>query len=194
MKWMRWIRAGLLAFLGISLSACAANGGLGRPSADPTPYPPPGLAHQVSSSAVELFWNCAHPQSDTLRLEGIAFNPWYATEIRFLEFDLVGIDAHGATVSETSGAAQQLQFGTMRSTPFELTLRTTGSEVRFDLFYQYQFHEPGDGGGDGNRMGERRPAGVPPVRLVSSSALLLAQANIRFLARDVCSDTQHRAR
>jgi len=38
----------------------------------------------------------------------------------------------------------------MGSTPFQLALRPTGRETRFDLFYQYQYQEPGDSG-DGQR-------------------------------------------
>lgn len=76
-------------------------------------------------------WNCSRPESNVLRLDGVAQNPW------------------------------------------------SSQEVRFDLYYQYRFQDV--------EM-EVLLAG-PPVR----GPRLLAQVN-RFLARDVCSDTQHRAR
>lgn len=191
MRWMRLIRAGFLVLLVIGLAACATEGEPWLPTAEPTPYPPLGFAHQASSLAVELFWNCTHPAPGTLLLEGTAFNLWSGSEISFLEFDLVGVDSHGYTVSQTSGAARDLIFGMMRSTPFQLALPTTGSETRFDLFYQYRFQEPADTGGGGKAS---LPAGAPPVRLVSSEPFLLAQATKPFMVWNVCSETMHRAR
>lgn len=187
-------RAGVLVLLGVGLAACAAEGGLAlRTIAPPTPYPPPGFAHKASSPAVELFWNCTRPAPDTLLLEGLAFNPWSGADIRFLEFDLVGVDARGSTVTEASAAARDLILGMMGSTPFQLALRPTGRETRFDLFYQYQFQEPGDSGSASQNAA--LPRGAPPVRLVASTPFLLAQAPpIRFLVWDVCSETMHRAR
>ena len=193
MKWICLNRAGLLGLLVISLSACAANGGLALQTTPPTPYPPPGFAHEVSSPAVRLFWNCTRPTPDTLALEGLAFNPWSGSEIRFLQFELAGVDSREATVSEVSGPAQSLIFGMRRSTPFQLALPTRGSEIRFDPFYQYQYQEPGEGGGDGGHR-SRLPEGVPSVRLVSSTPLLPGPATQRFMVRDACSETMHRAR
>ena len=193
MKGICLTRAGLLVLLGVSLAACAAEGGRALRTTPPTPYPPPGFAHKVSSPAVELFWNCTRPAPDTLLLEGLAFNPWSGADIRFLEFDLVGVDARGSTVTEASAAARDLILGMMGSTPFQLALRPTGREARFDLFYQYQFQEPGDSGSASQNAA--LPSGAPPVRLVSSTPFLLAQAPpIRFMVWDVCSETMHRAR
>lgn len=194
MKGIGWNRAGFLALLGISLAACAANVARGGPTGDFTPYPPPGFAHEVSSAAVELFWNCARPQPDTLVLDGLAFNPWSAAEIRALEFALVGVDARGATVAEIAGEPQSRLLGTMRSTPFRLELRTTGGEARFDLFYRYWYTEPGEGDGH-EPQHSKLQGGGPPVQLVSSGPILLAQAANRYLmVYDACSDMQHRAR
>ncbi len=192
MKWICLNRAGLLVLLVISLAACTPEGGVRLPSAEPTAYPPPGFAHEVSSPAVELFWNCTRPVPGTLSLEGMAFNPWSGSEIRFLDFDLVGVDSRGSTVSEVSGPAQSLIFGMMRSTPFQLALPTTGSEIRFDLFYQYQYQEPGEGGDGDHRS--RLPGGAPSLRLVSSTPLLPGPATQRFMVRDACSETMHRVR
>jgi hypothetical protein len=96
-------------------------------------------------------------------------------------------------VTEASAAARDLILGMMGSTPFQLALRPTGREARFDLFYQYQFQEPGDSGSASQNAA--LPSGAPPVRLVSSTPFLLAQAPpIRFMVWDVCSETMHRAR
>ncbi len=114
-----------------------------------------------------------------LRLDGVAQSPWAAQPIRFLEFDLVGVDGQDRTVSETKGAARDIEIYTNQTSPFQLDLRQAGSEARFDLYYEYRFHIEGM---------EALLAG-PPVRVPR----LIAQAN-RFLARDVCSETQHRVR
>jgi len=190
-----WLnRAGLLVLLGVSLAACAEEGGLALRTTSPTtPYPPPGFAHEASSPAVQLFWNCTRPAPDTLLLDGVAFNPWSGADIRFLEFNLVGVDSRGYTVTEAKAAARDLILGMMGSTPFQLALRPTGSETRFDLFYQYEFQEPGDTGSASQNAA--LPTGAPPVRLVSSAPFLLAQAPpIRFMVWNVCSETMHRAR
>jgi len=169
---------GLVVLLGVGLSACATDGTLGLPAPEPKPYPPPGYVHRVASSHVELYWNCTHPEPGILRLEGVAVNPWNSQDIRFLEFDLVGVDARERTAADAQGQARDFLLGTNQSTPFQLDLRTTGAEVRFDLFYQYRFQE------NGGRFLAASSAAAPR---------LLAQTQ-RFMARDVCSETQHRIR
>ena len=195
MKRMPWHLVGPLAWVGMSLVACAANGGRGGLFGDFTPYPPPGFAHESASDLVELFWNCTRPQPETLLLDGLAFSTWTAQDIRDLEFSLVGVDARGTTVAEASGAPQSLVLETMRSTPFQLSLRLTGSEARFDLFYQYWDSGGPSGNSSGSEPRSKLHGGGPPVQLVSSGPILLAQvANTSIMVHDVCSDTQHRAR
>ncbi len=146
----------------------------------PAPYPPPGFAHRVASSHVELYWNCARPELNALTVEGVAINPWSPQEVRFLEFELVGVDTRDHAISHVRAEAPDFLLRTNQQTPFRLDLRPAGAEVRFDLFYQYRFDE-----GDGNRLFARAGSG---------GTFLLAQATKRFMARDVCSDSQHRAR
>ncbi len=170
---------GLLALLAVGLSACSANGTLQLPAAA-TPYPPPGYTHRVGNAQVDLYWRCTHPQPGLLRLDGLAFNPWGDQPVRFLEFELVGVDSGEHAVSATRAEARDFQLFTGQSTPFVLDLKTTGSEARFDLYYQYRFQE-----GDHLR---------PIARLVSNRPFLLAQQTMRFMVRDACSETQHRVR
>ena len=194
MNGISWRCAGLVVILGFSLTACAIPATQGQPAGDSNPYPPPGFAHQVSSSAVELFWNCTRPQPDTLVLEGLAFNPRTASYIRRLEFALVGVDARGATLGETTGEPQSPLLGTMHSTPFQLAVKTTGSEARFDLFYRFYYTEPGEGDGH-EPTHSLLPGGGAPVRLAASGPILLAQMpNNYLMVRDACSETQHRMR
>ncbi|HWU36403.1 MAG TPA: hypothetical protein VN203_02085 [Candidatus Acidoferrum sp.] len=181
---VRWVGTGLIAGLALAIAACATSGGEAGAF---IPYPPPGYAHRIGTSAVELFWNCARPEANILVLEGLVFNPRSAQNVRDLEFSLVGVDSLGVTLSEASGAAQSLLVGTMQATKFELTLRLAGSETRFDLFYRYHYNEPGD-------EFAVLHGGHPPVLLVASPTLMVQSANNYYMVRDACSDTQHRAR
>ncbi|HYL80389.1 MAG TPA: hypothetical protein VEU07_06220, partial [Candidatus Acidoferrum sp.] len=138
------------------------------------------FAHRAASNHVVLYWNCARPTPEVLRVEGIAQNPGEAQEVRSLQFELVGVDARERDVSEVEGEARDLGIKTNQISPFLLDLRTKGDETRFDLYYDYQFSE-------GDLMGVLL-AGPPMV--LSRHA---PQGN-RFLVRDVCSETQHRAR
>ena len=194
---VRWRHVGLLVFLGMGLCSCTAPvGGWSGPYGDFTPYPPPGFAHEVASNAVQLFWNCTRPQPDTLVLEGLAFNPWSASEVRDLEFRLVGVDARGWSLTEAKGEAQYRLLGSMRSTPFQVVLRTSGDEARFDLFYRYYYREPSDtDGGSSGPPHSRLPAGEGPVLLASAGPVLLAQAtNTYLMVWNACAETMHRAR
>jgi hypothetical protein len=144
-----------------------------------TPYPPPGYSHTVQSSHVALYWNCARLDSGILEVRGVAFNPWASQPVRDLEVELVGVDARDRTLSAARTDAPDSQLFTNKSTPFQVNLRTTGAESRFDLYYRYKFQ---DGGGE---------------RLLASLAwdgpILLAQQK-QFRVRDACSDSQHRTR
>lgn len=177
MKGMRQIRVGLLILLGIGVVACAADGTL-KQSAMTAPYPPPGYAHTVSAH-VALYWNCSTPESGRLQVEGVAVNPWSDQPIKLLQFDLVGVDGRDRVVSEAKADARDIQIFTNQSSPFGLDLKTGGSEVRYDLFYQYRFQE-----GDHGAWMAR----------VSTGPFLLAQQTNRFMVRDACSETQHRVR
>jgi hypothetical protein len=142
------------------------------------------FAHRVATSEVVLVWNCLQPEPGLLRMVGEAQNPWQAQPIQYLEFDLVGVDAQERTTAQATGAARDLQIRTNQISPFELTLKTAGTEVRFDLYYNYRFHDNTDFGATPGVL-----VAGPPM----ASPRLLAQTQT-FLARDVCSPTQHLAR
>ena len=178
MRRMRASRIALLILAAVGLWACAADGTLQLPAAATTPYPPPGYAHQVRSSHVILYWNCTRPEPGVQRVEGLAFNPWTDQPVRFLAFDLVGVDSHERTVSQVEGEARDILLDTNQNTPFRLDLRTSGTEIRFDLFYRYRFQDTGRSFIAGQAVG------VPH---------LLAQTQ-QFMVRDACSEMQHRAR
>ncbi len=114
-----------------------------------------------------------------MRLEGTARNPWYSQDVRFLEFDLFGVDRDDRTVSSAHATAPNFMLGTNQITRFAVALRVTGREARYDLVYRYRFSE--------FEEMDARLAG-PPMRP------RLAQSTIQFIVRDACSDTQHLAR
>ena len=167
------LRGMLPGLLALALGACAS------PAAQPAPYPPDAYAHRVASSHVVLYWNCHRPDPGILRVEGVAQNPWSSQEVRFLEIELVGVDSRERTVSHAKGAAQDILIHTNQFSPFRMELRPAGSEVRFDLYYEYRFQDV--------EMEARL------ARPLVGAPRLLAQTQ-RFLARDACSETQHRAR
>jgi hypothetical protein len=85
---------------------------------------------------VVLDWNCTRPESGQVRLEGLAYSPYFS-DVRVLAIRLVGVDGRDRAVSEVWGELRDPVLGLSRPFPFQLTLRTTGTEVRFDLYYGY---------------------------------------------------------
>ncbi len=176
----RSTRLALVCALGAALTACAMDqspGGLATPA---TPYPPPGYTHTVQSSHVALYWNCTRPDAGSVQVSGLAFNPWSGQPIRFLELELVGVSSGERTASEVGTKAPDIELLTNQSTPFQLTLRTTGAETRFDLYYRYIFQDDRD---------DRRQAS-----LAWDGPALFAQPQKQFRVRDACSETLHRVR
>jgi len=131
---------------------------------------------------VELYWNCVRPESAIVEIHGIAFNPWQSQPVRELEVEIVGVDGRERTLSAAHTYAPVAQLFTNQSTPFQVSLRTTGKESRFDLYYRYRFQDDGD-----DRL---------RASLAWDGPVLLAQQGMlqQNLVRDACSDSQHRAR
>ena len=151
-------RMALLAFLSFSVGACASHAGpAGSGDSNLAVYPPTGMVHRVGSPAIELFWNCSRPGSDRVRVDGWAFNRWFAGEVQDLRFELVGVDGAGKTVSGVLASAAPASVGIMRSVSFELEVQTRGSEARFDLYYEYRFQESGDDTFDSSRILDSPP-------------------------------------
>ena len=174
-----FLRAVTSGVLLLSLAGCASL----EPSGEgkvPQVFAPDSFTHRVATSEVALYWNCTRAEPGVLRMQGAAQNLGSMQEIRSLEFDLVGIGPQDRVVSGVKGEARDTAIRTRGVSPFRLDVRTAGSETRFDLYYQYHYSE-----GEQNDVLLAGPPMVPPR--------LLAQAN-RFLARDVCSESQHRRR
>ncbi|HTU00498.1 MAG TPA: hypothetical protein VMG58_01730, partial [Candidatus Sulfotelmatobacter sp.] len=95
-------------------------------------------------------------------------------EVRFLELELVGVNDRDRTVSEARAAVPAIVLRANDVSPFRLELRPAGTEVRYDLYYQYQAKDSG-------RFSALDPAAVQ----------LLAQQNQRFMARNACGAHRH---
>lgn len=173
-------RLALVCAVGTALSACTADQSLRGPAGGGNPYPPPGYTHTVQSSHVALYWTCARPDAGSVQVNGLAFNPWSGQPVRYLELELVGVSSGERTVSEVGTKAPDIEILPNQSTPFRLTLRTTGAETRFDLYYRYQFQEDRD---------DRRQAS-----LAWDGPVLFAEPQRQFRVRDACSETLHRVR
>lgn len=150
----------LLLLVVLALPACTSQGPDRPLAAEPPIYPQAVFAHRVSSPEVDIYWNCTGPESGFLRVNGVGQSTG-GREVRFLEIKLEGVDAKDRSVSKAATAVPDIVLHTNQISPFQLELRTVGTEVRFDLFYQYT-------------LGMR-----------------LSKQDI-FMARDVCSETQHR--
>jgi len=171
---------GFVSILAGVLAACAVTdmpqgGGTGRTLET--------FAHRVATSEMVLLWNCLQPEPGHLRVEGVAQNPWQAQPIQYLEFELVGVDAQERQTAQVAGAARDLQIRTNQRSPLELTLKTAGTEVRFDLYHNYRFHDNVDFGATRGVL-----VAGPPM----ASPRLFAQTQT-FLVRDACGLAQHLA-
>ena len=171
----------LLFLLGIMLAACASEEPPAAVMLGNTQWPPTEYKHTVSTGAVRQYWNCARPEPGVMRLDGVAVNLWSGQPIRFLEWELVGTDKDGRTVSSVKVASKAIQLMTNQYTKFQIDLRTIGNEVRFDLHYNYRYNE-----GEGGRGLEASLDWDGPV--------LFAQQSRRFFVLDACSDMQHLVR
>jgi hypothetical protein len=163
----------LLVGVAMGVTACVAVNTPG------TGAPPEVFMHRTANSEVVLLWNCLQPASGGLRVEGVAHSPWQAQPIRYLELQLVGVDAQNRQTAEAAGKARDVQIFTNQRSPFQIELRTVGTEARVDLFYQYLFSYEYD---------TAMVAGPPMV-----GPRLYAQTRTNMV-RDACSPTQHLAR
>jgi len=167
------VRHAWLLVVAMGVTSCVAVDTAG------TGAPPDAFTHRAANAEVVLLWNCLQPASGVLRVQGVASNPWHAQPIRYLELQVVGVDAQGRQTAEAAGKVWDIQIFTNQQAPFQLDLRTAGAEVRVDFYYQYLFNHEYD---------TAMLAGPPMV-----GPRRYAQTNTNMV-RDACSPTQHLAR
>ena len=164
----------MLMVAAIGLTGCATMAAPGPVS------PQDAFRHRASTSELVLFWNCLRPESSLLRVEGMAQNPWQPQPVGYLTFKLVGVDAQERITAQATGAARDLRLSTNQVSPFRLALKTAGTEVRFDLYYDYQFQPESDMGA----LSAGPSVGRAPLHVRAQT----------HLVRNACSDTEHLAR
>jgi hypothetical protein len=142
------------------------GGDMGGGSWDAQLAPSAVFANRTNSPDLMVYWNCARPDSAVIQVEGVAQNT-SGDHVRFAQFELAGVDAGGKQVSGAKASLRATILYLDQTSPFSLQAKTAGTEVRFDLHYDYSVHSFGDGG--------TRSAGG-------------------FMVRDACSPTQHRIR
>jgi hypothetical protein len=143
----------------VGLSACTTPG-------TQTPIQRPALfEHRVSAADVRVFWNCTRPEQNVLQLDGVVQNIG-GQLVQFAEVEVVAVNASGRTVNSARSAVQDIRLQTNQRSPFLIQLRTSGDEVRFDMFYRH-------------RARDTSGLGVAGLR------------QIQNMARDVCSPTQY---
>ena len=151
----------------VFLAACSTEGPYRVPVSGA--YPPPEFAHRVASPQVEVYWNCGEATPGVVQLDGVVHN-FGGRDVRFASVEAVGVNAMGQSVSDSVVALPDIVLGVNQSSPFHITLRATGSEVRYDLYYWYWTHGHGFG-------------------LLGTSSV-----ERQWYARNVCVPSQHVAR
>ncbi len=132
-----------LSLVALAVAGCAAG-------AQPTvnmlgtiPLPPAEYRHTISTDAIRQYWNCTRPTPNMVRLNGVVANVWNSQPIRYLAWDMVGVDTAGRTLESTRVTAAVFELLTNTYTPFQIDLRVGGGEARFDLYYEYEFQHRG---------------------------------------------------
>jgi len=135
---MRWSVAGTLGFVAaLALAACAnVNVAMNAPEDN--------YAFTVTDSTVNVSWNCVKSQPSVLTVSGVFTNPTSSVPAQDVDITVYGIGNTGRTVSQAKASTKDWLIQTMQSSPFVVTLNLTGTEVRYDLKYEYQM---GTGGG-----------------------------------------------
>ncbi len=177
-----WRHFLLVMAVAVSLGACTPLDARQTLETQRSVYPPAAFSHRVGTTQVVLYWNCLRPDTGVLRMDGVAHSPYFSA-VRSLEFELVGVDANDRIVSEAKGATRDYVLRTNQVSPFQLDVTAVGSEVRFDLYYHYRSQE---------NLRSQGNLGTIVAGPLMGGRILLVQATNRFLARDVCSETQHR--
>lgn len=97
--------------------------------------PEVNYAYNVDNGMMYLRWNCLS-QPPGLVVQGFVNNITMVA-MKNTQVTISGIDAQGATVSSVQYTSFPYMLETMIRTPFEMRLKTTGTEVRYDLSYSY---------------------------------------------------------
>jgi hypothetical protein len=125
----------VLAILALGLAGCAA----------PQKAMLDDFPNHATRGPVYVYWTCSRPEPGLLQVDGVAVQPGYPSPVLGLKMRLEGLDARGATLSVGEATAKEYAMQTMQQNPFQVTVRTVGTEKRFNLTYKYWLHMSGGG-------------------------------------------------
>jgi len=117
---------GIVLGLVVGLAACAQQAWAPRDN----------YAYEVDDGRVYIRWNCFF-QPTGLVMRGFVNSPVLMVPIKNTTLSVSGINAQGGTVSTVQAPALPYLIETNQRTPFEVQVPTTGTEVRFDMWYTY---------------------------------------------------------
>ena len=133
-------RSGMMALILAALTAAAcANVNVAMNA------PEDNYAFKVTDSTVNVSWNCIKGQPNILTVSGLFTNPTAPVSARDVDITVYGIGSNGRTVSQAKASTKDWLVQTMQSSPFVVTVNLTGTEVRYDLKYEYTMGEGGGG-------------------------------------------------
>jgi hypothetical protein len=161
------VRIGVLALVGMGLTACTSVEISRSAPAQSVAPPPEAFTHRLATPEVALYWNCTRPEAGVLHFDGIAKNI-AGREVRSLALRLTSVDANNLLLE--AAALPTIILHSDKFSPVHLQLLIRGTEARFDLSYEYPL--------------------APPVDLPTPRAATTEQ----FTATDVCARTRYRAR
>ncbi len=126
---MKTINAlGIVLGLILFLSACAAG---------PQSYVPNiNYAYNADDGRMYLRWNCTY-EPPYMVMQGFVNNV-LMTPLKNTQISVWGVNAQGQQVSSAVDNSIPFMLETMDRTPFEIKIRTAGTEVAFNMQYTYQ--------------------------------------------------------
>ena len=117
---------GIMVGLALILTACAHQQWT----------PEVNYAYNSDDGRMYLRWNCLY-EPPGLVVQGFVNNV-LMTPLKNTQISVYGVNAQGAQVSSTVDNSIPFMLETMDRTPFEIKVKTTGTEVTFNLWYTYQ--------------------------------------------------------
>ena len=82
-------------------------------------YSTDGFAQRVARSEAAIYRSCARPESEILRLDGVARNIG-GREVRFMELEVDSVDAKEENIPQAATALPDIMLYTNQTSPFHL--------------------------------------------------------------------------
>jgi hypothetical protein len=137
MQRMLCFRFGVLAVIGVVLSACASDTGAYKPLFPQTAPDPASFSHRTASPDVELLWDCSQPRPEVMMVTGAVRN------IGQRDVQSVMLRARSLRLGEmpillTEEALPEIILYFRNLSSFHIDLKLEKAPWRIDLLAQYQ--------------------------------------------------------